>query len=48
MQTGYHISNTKSIWNSPEYTEVIWITGEEICPGDHFRLVDSSSLSIKE
>lgn len=33
MQTEYHISNTKNIWNFHEYTKVTLTTGDEICPG---------------
>lgn len=48
MQTEYHISNTKNIWNFHEYTKVTWTTGDEIYPGDPSRFVDSRSLSILE
>lgn len=47
MQTGYKISNTKSIWSFHEYTEVTGTMGKDFCPGDLSRPLNSCNLSIK-
>ena len=47
MQIEYHISNTKSIWNSHEDTEVTRTTGEEICLRGHSRPVDQGMMATE-
>lgn len=47
MQIEYHISNTKSLWNSHEDTEVTWTTGEEVCLRDPSRLAEQGMMATE-